>query len=188
MTKFRLSSVALIIALLIIISCSSSAKKDIDLLPPGTQIVEMDKSKIKLDDGDTIEYDGISLRFLAVDTPEIAHPEHGFFEDQPFGRDAAAFTEQAINQAKDVAYVPFQQDRYGRTLAHIFVDGDLLGIRLIKAGLAYETVSHYGDNGFPELGKRILQAAKESQVKDFVAPHEWRREHRREPAVADTTH
>lgn len=170
--------VALILSAILIISCGLFAQKDIELVPSGTQIVAMDKTKIKLDDGDTFSYDSLSIRFVGVDTPEISHPEHGFFEDQPFGREAAAFTAEAIANAKTIAYVPYQNDQYGRLLAHVFVDGDLLGIKLIRAGLAYETVSHYGDNGFPELSKRILKVAGESKVKDFIPPYEWRRQHR----------
>ncbi len=159
-------------------SCGISAQKDIDLIPDGSEVVKMDKSKIVLDDGDSFEYDGLGIRTLGMDTPEIAHPEHGFKEDQPFGREASALTARIIEEAKTVSYLPYQPDRYDRMLAHVFIDGDLLSIKLIKAGLAYETVSHYGDNGFPELAKRISEAAAESKPKDFIPPYQWRRQNR----------
>jgi micrococcal nuclease len=144
----------------------------------------MDKTKVVNDDGDSFQYGDIGIRVLGMDTPEISHPEHGFFEDQPFGRDAAAMTAEIFKNAKEISYLPYQQDRYGRMLAHVFIDGDLLSIKLIRAGLAYETVSYYGDNGFPKLAERILLAAGESEVKDFIQPYKWRRENRKEP---DTT-
>jgi endonuclease YncB( thermonuclease family) len=181
MRKYQNPNIIALSGVLLIISCGLFAKKDIALLPPDARIVTMDKSEIVIDDGDTFEFEGISIRFLGIDTPEISHPEYGFFEDQPYSREAAAFTTRAIEEAKTVAYIPYQEDRYGRKLAHIFVDGDLLGIRLIRAGLAYETVSHYGDNGFPKLAERILKAAKESEVKDFIEPYKWRQQHRQEP-------
>jgi len=163
---------------LLLAACNLFVKKDIDCVPKGTRIIEMDKAKIVLDDGDSFTYDGTGIRVLAMDTPEIAHPEHGFLEDQEFGREAAAYTAKIFADAKVISYIPDQPDRYGRTLAHVFIDGDLLAIKLIKAGLAHETVSHYGDNGFPELARRILEAAKESKAKDFMPPFQWRREHR----------
>jgi len=163
---------------LLLVACNLFVKKDIECIPDGTQVIEMDKTKIVLDDGDSFEYDSVGIRTLGMDTPEISHPEHGFLEDQEFGREAAAYTAKIFQEAKVISYIPDQPDRYGRTLAHVFVDGDLLSIKLIKAGLAYETVSHYGDNGFPELAERILKAAKESKVKDFMPPFQWRRENR----------
>lgn len=164
------------------LSCWLSRDLDIDHVPDGSQVVIMDKSKIELDDGDSFEYDGMGIRILGIDTPEISHPEHGFFEDQPYGREASALTAELIEGAGNLAYVPFEEDRYGRMLAHVFIDGNLLGIKLIKAGLAYETVSYYGDSGFPELAQRILTAAADSKTKDFIPPHEWRRFNRRAPA------
>ena len=165
----------------ILISCSGTDIRDIGFVPENSQILVMDKSKIVLDDGDSFEYDGMGIRVLGMDTPEIAHPEHGFFIDQPYGREAAELTEKIINNCREISFVKYQEDRYGRMLAHVFIDGNLLSIMLIKAGLAYETVSFYGDNGFPELARRILEAAEKSEPKDFIPPHQWRRENRKTP-------
>lgn len=161
-----------------IIACSSKSANHIKLVPVNAEIIEMDKAKIKLDDGDSFEYDDMGIRVLGMDTPEIAHPEHGFHSDQPFGREAAAYTADIFNHATKISFVPYQQDRYGRMLAHVFVDGELLSVKLIKAGLAYETVSHYGDNGFPELAKVILEEAQNSQTKNFIEPYKWRQQNR----------
>ncbi len=168
-----------LLSFLTLFSCNTSVKNDIDFIPEGSQVIEMDKSKITLDDGDSFEYDSLGIRVLGMDTPEIAHPEHGFDEDQAFGREAATLTASIIKDAESISYLPYQNDRYGRMLAHVFIDGDLLSIKLIRAGLAYETVSHYGDNGFPELAKRISKAAAESETKDFIPPYKWRRENRK---------
>jgi len=174
----RRSILSLALMSLLLAACNLFVKKDIEYIPESIQVIEMDKAKIVLDDGDSFTYDGTGIRVLGMDTPEIAHPEHGFLEDQEFGREAAAHTAKIFKEAKVVSYIPDQPDRYGRTLAHVFIDGDLLAIKLIKAGLAHETVSHYGDNDFPELARRILEAAKESKAKDFMPPFQWRREHR----------
>jgi len=140
-------------------------------------LIRIDKSAIRPDDGDTFFYKDFTIRILGIDAPEIIHKEHGIFENQPYGRKAAEMTIDILRKAKIVEYIPFQNDKYGRLLAHVFVNGKLLSVHLIKAGLAYETVSHYGDNGFPELAQRILKAAHESPSPPFEKPYKWRRRH-----------
>jgi len=139
--------------------------------------VKIEKSAIRPDDGDTFFYRDLTIRILGIDTPEIIHEEHGIFEDQPYGPAAAAFTDRALKNAEVVEYLAFQPDIYGRLLAHVFVDKQLLAVLLIRAGLAYETVSHYGDNGFPELAEEILNAARQSPRPCFEEPYRWRRKH-----------
>ncbi len=139
--------------------------------------IPMDKAAIRPDDGDTVFYGDIAIRILGIDAPEIIHREHGIYEDQPYGREAAARIMDIVTNARAIEYLPFQNDKYGRLLAHVFVDGELLSVRLIRAGLAYENVSHYGDNGFPDLAERILKAARESPRPPFEEPYRWRRKH-----------
>ena len=140
-------------------------------------LIRMDKYATRPDDGDTFFYKDLIIRVLGIDAPEIIHKEHGIFEDQPSGREAAAMTRGILKRANIIEYLPFQNDKYGRLLAHVFVDERLLSILLIRAGLAYETVSYYGDNGFPELAERILRAAQESPKPRFERPYTWRRRH-----------
>jgi hypothetical protein len=140
-------------------------------------LIRMDRSGIRPDDGDTFFYKDLTIRVLGIDAPEIIHKEHGIFEDQPYGRKAAAMTMDILRKGNVIEYLPFQNDNYGRLLAHVFVDGELLSVHLIKAGLAYENVSYYGDNGFPDLAQRILKAAHESPRPPFEKPYRWRRRH-----------
>ena len=140
-------------------------------------LIRVNQRAIRPDDGDTFFYKDLTIRILGIDAPEIIHEEHGIYEDQPYGRQAAQLTIHLLRKAKTVEYLPFQPDKYGRLLAHVFVDGELLSVHLIRAGLAYENVSFYGDNGFPDLAQRILQAAKESPRPAFEKPYMWRRKH-----------
>ena len=69
---------------------------------------------------------------------------------------------------------------FNRLLAHIYVDGELLAVHLIKAGLAYETASYFGDDGFPEEAKRIIAAfasLKSHEMPKFMKPYKWRKLH-----------
>ena len=151
------------------------------LLLPGCRQkpVLMDKSAVRTDDGDTFRYGGITIRVVGIDTPEIAHEEHGLFEDQPCGVEAAEKTREILEAANRIEYISCGDDMYGRTLAHVFVDGELLAVKLLRLGLAYETVTYYGDNGYPELAARILKAAEEGERPRFEPPYIWKRKQRK---------
>ena len=166
--------------------------------------VELDKAKIEFDDGDTISYDftaaeGVvdsrgwplsgEIRLLGFDTPETLHPQHGIFYDQPYGLQASALTRRVILAAKTIELrTSLALDRHGRLLAHILIDGKLLSIIHIEAGLAYETASLYPDDHkpYPDLAQKVLaawasaspiQAAiKAGKAADFADPGAWRAE------------
>lgn len=141
--------------------------------------VVCDKATLKPDDGDSFSCNGVDLRILGIDTPEITHEAHGIYEDQIYGREAAAFTTGLLLNAAVVEYLPVATDPYGRTLGHAFVDGELLSVHVLLAGYAYENVSRYGDNGTPALARLILDVAAPLPIPPFQDPHHWRRENRR---------
>jgi endonuclease YncB( thermonuclease family) len=134
---------------------------------------------LEIVDGDSVVYRGRHLRFLGVDAPELASPEHGIYQDQPYGREAAMFTRREIKKARVVTCVADGTDRYGRLLVHLFVDGYPLSVRIVEAGLGYETVSVFGDNGFPGIAAMIMRAVKLHPELPFENPYYWRRRHRR---------
>jgi endonuclease YncB( thermonuclease family) len=133
--------------------------------------------RITFDDGDTFLYDKTAIRVLGIDTPEITDPGVGIFEDQPFGRAAADSTIALITRAHVVELAYDGRDVYNRRLAHVFIDGELLAVKLLGYGLAYENVRHFGDNGFPDLADRIMKAADAGPKPAFEPPHLWRKKH-----------
>lgn len=135
-------------------------------------------SAIRFDDGDTFETKGETIRVLGIDTPEIAHPRLGVHEGQPYGDVAAESTRVWMMRARLLEIVPDGRDMYGRRLAHVFVDGELLSVRLLRHGLAYETVTHFGDNGFPDLAQQILDTSLASPKPPFEEPYKWKRRQR----------
>ena len=48
---------------------------------------------------------------------------------------------------------------------------------------AYENVSYFGDNGFPDLADRILRAAAAGPRPAFEAPYRWRKKHQKRAAA-----
>jgi micrococcal nuclease len=87
-------------------------------------------------DGDTLVIlGGDRVRLIGVDTPETHHPTK---PAQPFGQEAFEFTRR-IAEGKQVVlrFDPAEtKDRYGRTLAYVYVDGQFLNEALIREGLA----------------------------------------------------
>lgn len=100
-------------------------------------------------DGDTakfeIEGELVTVRFVGINTPEIAHDGD---EAEPYGVEASNFTNEKLKNAKKIE-LEFDEnagetDRYDRTLAWIWIDGELLQDLIIKEGLG--TTKYLKDN------------------------------------------
>lgn len=135
---------------------------------------------IDFDDGDSFACAGERIRMIGIDAPEIKHPNQGITEDQSNGRRAASTTQRLLKNAKRILIVrAARKDFYGRTLAHVLVDGELLGVKLIKMGLAYESVTHFGDEGMPEFALQILEASRSYPKPKFEEPWKWRKKNQK---------
>lgn len=119
-------------------------------------------------DGDTAQFnmDGetIKVRFLAVDTPESVHPTK---EVQAYGVEASNFTKEKLKNAKTIE-LEFDNnsdktDKYGRYLAWIWIDGELLQNLLIKEGLA-KVAYLYADYKYTSILQESEKIAKEAKV------------------------
>jgi endonuclease YncB( thermonuclease family) len=72
------------------------------------------------------------VRIAAIDAPE---------RGAPFSR-AARDALAAQAQRRQVEVRPVSTDRFGRTVAQIFVDGNDVGLALLEAGLAWHFTRH----------------------------------------------
>lgn len=116
----------------------------------------------KCTDGDTAHFlmDGndVTVRFLAIDTPEYTK------EKEPYGKEASEFTCNAIQKAERITLEfddgATKSDKYGRLLAWIFVDGELLQKQLVEEGLA-EVAYLYGDYAYTSELEEAQQIAKQ---------------------------
>ncbi len=142
--------------------------------------VAVDLSLIEIDDGDTINIrwkkgDTEIVRILGIDTPETRHLEHDIPYAQPFGEEAQAFAEKTFASASRVSLLRSATlDPYGRTLGYVFVDDQNYSVLVVRARLALESISHYGDNGLPKEAAEVLAAAKASGPVPFEPPHRYR--------------
>lgn len=142
--------------------------------------VKVPKALIALDDGDSVAIrwpEGVEVvRILGIDAPEVQHLEHDLPFAQPFGEKAAGFLEGCLAVADEVVLLRSgQKDPYERTLGYLFLDGKNYSLLVLRARLAVENVSHFGDNGLPEEAAAVLEAAKAAGPVPFEAPHRYRR-------------
>lgn len=110
------------------------------------KVNEMEKVTFaKCGDGDTARFiinnEEKKVRFLAIDTPEVD-------KNEPMSHEASEYTCNALKNAKEI-YLEYdgnsdKEDKYGRVLAFVYVDGVLLEKELITKG--YAKVAYiYGD-------------------------------------------
>jgi len=127
--KYKFLS-AFIILLLISLACGGGGEvpppaDSTPATPPSTDTVTV----TKVIDGDTIELsDGRRVRYIGINTPE---------RDQPFYQEASETNRQLVERRE--IRLEFDQDtfdQYGRTLAYIWVEGQMVNLTMLKLGFA----------------------------------------------------
>ena len=86
---------------------------------------------IRVVDGDTIRAEAkgkeIKIRLVEIDAPEM---------DQPFGAQSKNFLNRLLYK-KNVTLISQGEDRYGRILGEIYVDGQSANTSMIRSGFAW---------------------------------------------------
>jgi micrococcal nuclease len=135
---------------------------------------------VAVDDGDTVvvrwaKNDLETVRILGIDTPETRHLEHDLPYAQPFGPEARAFARGAFATATRIELLRAATlDPYGRTLGYLFLNGQNYSVLVVGARLGAESITFYGDNGFPKEAAEVTAAAKEAGPLPFEPPHLFR--------------
>jgi micrococcal nuclease len=84
----------------------------------------------------------IDVRLIGVDTPETVHPTEPV---ECFGPAASRFTERHLEGERvRLTFDVELQDRFGRTLAYVWLGGKLFNERLVREGFA--TVATFPPN------------------------------------------
>jgi micrococcal nuclease len=115
---------------------------------------------VSVTDGDTIVLDGGErVRLIGVDTPELHDPRKPV---QPFAREAKAFTQKRVGGRRvKLEYDQTRLDRFGRTLAYVFLeDGTLLNLRIIEEGYGFAYTKYPFRDDYME---RFRQAEREAR-------------------------
>jgi endonuclease YncB( thermonuclease family) len=135
---------------------------------------------ISVDDGDTVTIrwtakDTEIVRILGIDAPETRNPEHNLPVAQAFGPEARAFGQGAFAAATRIELLRAATlDPFGRTLGYLFLNGHNYSVLIVKARLAEESVSRYGDNGFPAEAAAVAAAAAAAGPLPFEPPGVYR--------------
>ena len=84
-------------------------------------------------DGDTLNFDGERVRLLDIDTPEISDPRCE--KELLLGLEAKQHLQELLAYG-EATIERHGQDRYGRTLAHVYVNGSDVGQQMLDQGYA----------------------------------------------------
>ena len=121
-------------------------------------------SFVRCVDGDTAVFrlneKEVKFRFLAIDTPETVHPTK---EAEAYGKNASEYTCNKLSTATKIVVeyeTANKTDKYGRSLAWIWIDGSLLQRELISVGYG-EVAYIYGEYRYTESLCLIQHQAKE---------------------------
>jgi endonuclease YncB( thermonuclease family) len=129
---------------------------------PVTHVIDGDSFKAKVQG---VEMD---FRFSDIDAPEM---------EQPYGPEAKATLEKLLAD-KDVVILPVDTDRYGRTIAHVWVDGAYANRELMKSGAAW-FYTEYANGDCLYWVEQEARGAKRGlwalPAKTQMEPWEWRK-------------
>ena len=128
-------------------------------------------------DGDTIVVRGIGrVRLIGVDTPEVQHPRRG--SSEPGGQAARTFLKSWLEGRRvRLEFGPVRTDKYGRTLAYVYLDGTSVTDELIRLG--HGRAMHIASPAeLAERRRRSQQAYQERRQQSQKAYEERRRQPR----------
>lgn len=128
-------------------------------------------------DGDTIDVDidgeNTRVRLLNIDTPEIGHNGE---PSECFAEEAKQYLEGRLPKGMEVRleYDSERTDKYGRTLAGVFIDDDFINADVAAEGLATAVViggndkfydeARNAERGPKDAGERIFGVSDECKV------------------------
>jgi len=109
--------------------------------PPASPGARIGAQVTRVVDGDTIHVElqgrDVTIRLIGIDTPETVAP------DQPvecFGHQASAYvTSRLQGRQVDLEFDVERTDRFGRTLAYVWIGDELVNETLVREGYAAVT-------------------------------------------------
>ena len=127
-------------------------------------------SVVKISDGDTIEIRTIDEKTQKIRLEGIDAPETG----QPFGSNAKKLLGDLVF-SKTVRAEIVDVDKYGRHLAHIYVDDRWVNRAMVRAGLAWHYTKYSSDEDLAQAESVArLEGIGLWSDKEPIAPWDWR--------------
>ena len=133
-------------------------------------------------DGDTIHVtfhgQDLDVRLIGIDTPETVDPSQPV---QCFGEQASRLTHRSLTgRTVRLEFDVERHDRYGRTLAYVWLDGHLFNRRLVAGG--YAVVDTYPPNVRYVESSRRRRRLRSVRTVDCGTPVRSQQPHRCDPA------
>jgi micrococcal nuclease len=121
-----------------VMSLSAACHEALDDVAASPQEGRSPVEVVEVVDGDTIRVDlgGVEtpVRLIGIDTPERDGP---YTDEECFGERASRFTADALgDRVVELEFDVERTDRFDRTLAYVWLDGDLFNERLLREGYA----------------------------------------------------
>ncbi|MCV9887404.1 thermonuclease family protein [Metabacillus halosaccharovorans] len=126
----------------------------------------LDAEVTKVVDGDTLHVmisgKKETIRLLLVDTPETVHPTK---QVQPFGPEASNYMKEKLNGEEiQVELGIGERDKYGRLLAYVYHDNQMLNKLLLEKGLARVAYVFEPNTKYIDEFNEIQKQAQNEQV------------------------
>jgi endonuclease YncB( thermonuclease family) len=116
-------------------------------------------------DGDTFVFNyHTKIRMLNIDAPELS---------QPFGQESKEFLKQY--EGKRCTIKTQGKDKYGRTLAVLYVDNQNINLLSVNRGLAWKFMSH--DENYQQAQTYAQDHKLGLWANDVIEPYQWRKQH-----------
>ncbi|MGL4485352.1 MAG: thermonuclease family protein [Anaerovoracaceae bacterium] len=95
-----------------------------------SRVIDGDTIKVELNSGEKE-----SLRLIGIDTPESVHPDKA--KNSKEGKIASSYTKKIL-EGKNVGleFDLQERDKYGRLLAYVYIEDELINLTLLKEGYA----------------------------------------------------
>jgi endonuclease YncB( thermonuclease family) len=137
---------------------------------------------VRVTDGDTIkavsDHMEIVVRLVGIDAPETSKKKNE--PGQPYSRKATKHLARLVLN-KTITIKEYGNDRYGRILGVVFVNGTNTNLEMVKAGLAEVYRGKHARYFNPKIyqdAEAEAQKAKRNMWSlgdKYISPREWRR-------------
>jgi endonuclease YncB( thermonuclease family) len=139
---------------------------------------------VKISDGDTITVlvgrERLKVRLQGIDAPEFS---------QPFGKASTKYLTDRV-AGKSVEIISNKQDKYGRAIGKVLLDGQDINLEMVKQGLAWH-YKYYQKDQLAADRKQYAKAEVDARAqrkglwsdKSSVPPWEYRRSNKKKKKI-----
>ncbi|MDK9698179.1 MAG: thermonuclease family protein [Siculibacillus sp.] len=156
------------LGLFLLLTAAALAWKAWPVVAPFVVPADRFSGRIHVTDGDSLELDGVRIRLLGIDAPELSQTCSLAGMDHPCGREAREHLVHLI-AGRPVVCTSVETDRYGRHLGRCRAGDTDLSAAMVESGWAVAYGGHERQEAVARAHGRGLWSG------DFVWPEDFRR-------------